>query len=77
MFDLGNTTKIFEIGKSYELGLVSFDSLTIKEKYDLNKYFAIKNEIIDGEITNVNNSLYAMNEKLDKVQNDIYKLKNK
>ena len=35
-----NREKIFELGKSFDMGLVSFDALSDSEKYALNRYYA-------------------------------------
>ncbi len=70
-----NIQKLFELGKGFELGLISFESLSDVEKCDLSKYFAIKNEILDNNLLNTTNNLTSMNNKLDEVYNDLLNMK--
>ncbi len=63
--------KIFEIGKSFDSGLVGYDALTDSEKYALNRYYALKNEELDGAILKTENSLNSINTHLDNVYNNL------
>ncbi len=63
--------ELFQLGKGFEMGLVSFESLTESQKYDLSKYFAIKNEMLDKKIQDTTYALTSMNNKLDEVYNEL------
>ena len=63
--------KLFQLGKGFELGLISFESLSEAQKYDLSKYFAIKNDMLDQQIVNTTNNLNGLNDKLDAVYNKL------
>ncbi len=64
-----NREQIFELGKSFDMGLISFNSLSDSGKYALNKYYALKNEQLDYKISEVTDSLNAIDRRLDKVSN--------
>jgi hypothetical protein len=70
-----NREKIFELGKSFDLGLVSFDALSDSEKYALNRYYALKNEQLDLKIKDVTSSLNAINTRLDNVSGMLKEIK--
>ena len=70
-----NREKIFEIAKSFDLGLVSFDALSDSEKYALNRYYALKNEQLDLKIKDVTSSLNAINTRLDNVSGMLKEIK--
>ena len=67
--------ELFELGKGFELGLIPFESLTDYEKCELSRYFAIKNETLDNQITNTTASLSEMNNRLDEIYNDLLNMK--
>ncbi len=57
--------RLTKIGKCFDTGLISYDALCDYEKWALNRYYAIKNEELDGEISRVSNSLIDVNNRLD------------
>ena len=59
--------KVFELGKSFDRGLVSFDSLSDFDKCMLSKYYSIKNEELDGNISAVKDTLTSIDNRLDEV----------
>ena len=63
--------KIFEIGKSFETGLVGYEALSASEKFALSRYYAIKNEELDGAIIKTENTLNSINAHLDNVKNNL------
>ena len=70
-----NREQIFELGKSFDMGLVNFDSLSDGEKYALNKYYALKNEQLDYKIQDVTNSLNSIDARLDRVSGMLNEIK--
>ena len=69
--DIQDRQKIFQLGKGFEMGLVSYECLTDSQKYDLNRYFALKNDILDTQIEKTTYSLNSINNKLDEVYNNL------
>ena len=67
--------KMFQLGKGFEYGLVSFDALTDSQKYDLSRYFAMKNDMLDKQIEDTTNSLNEINERLDNAYNNLMGIK--
>ena len=59
--------KVFELGKSFDRGLVSFDSLSDMDKCMLSKYYSIKNEELENNINNVKQTLSSIDKRLDEV----------
>lgn len=59
--------KVFELGKSFERGLVSFDALSDVDKCMLTKYYSIKNEELNGNIACVKDTLTSIDKRLDEV----------
>lgn len=69
-----NKLDVFRLGKGFELGLVSFESLSESQKYDLSRYFAMKSNMIDNKIAHTTNELNAINNKLDSVYNELMEM---
>jgi hypothetical protein len=67
--------KILEIGKSFDNGLISFETLTDSEKYALSKYYALKNETLDNNINATTSSLCQLDATLDNVYSSLTKIK--
>ena len=61
--------KIFELGKSFDAGLVRFESLSNEGKYILSKYYALKNEELSNSIQNASIELTNINTHLDEMKN--------
>jgi len=66
--------KIFSLGKRFEAGEVDFNSLTYIEKFNLNRYFSMKNDYYDDKISQVSNSLSNMDEQLNQMYKEINEL---
>ena len=66
--------KMFELGRSFDAGLISFDNLSTSEKYMLNKYYIQKNDRIDSRIDEVENSLTSMETRLNNIYNNLSKI---
>ena len=69
------TAKIFQLGKGFELGIIPYNKLTESQKFDIRRYYAMKNEILDDKIANVSNELSIKNDKLDSIYNKIQNFK--
>ena len=63
--------KIFQLGKGFELGLISYESLSDSQKFDLSKYFAIKGDMLDSQITNTTSELTSINNRLDEAYKNL------
>ena len=70
-----NREKIFELGKSFDAGLIGYESLSASDKYALNKYYALKNEQLDGQIQDVTANLSYLNNHLDNVYKTLKEIK--
>ncbi len=70
-----NNVNLFQLGKGFELGLISFDSLNDGQKCDLNRYFAMKNDMLDSSIETTKNELNTINAKLDDAYKNLLNLK--
>ncbi len=67
--------KIFELGKAFDTGLVSFAALDDSQVYALSRYYALKNEQLDGQIQDVTESLCAIDAHLDSVYKSLKEIK--
>ncbi len=63
--------KIFELGKSFDSGLIRFESLTDQDKFALSRYYALRNEEIEHQIQSTSSELNAINNNLDAVYSSI------
>ena len=63
--------KIFQLGKGFELGLISYESLSDSQKFDLSKYFAMKSDMLDGQITSTTAELTSINNRLDEAYKNL------
>ncbi len=59
--------KVFELGRNFDQGLISFDSLSDFDKCMLSKYYSIKNEELEGNINAVKDTLTSIDNRLDEV----------
>ncbi len=66
--------KMFELGRSFDAGLISFDSLSTGEKFMLNKYYMQKNDRIDERLDEVESSLSSIETRLDNIYNNLMKI---
>ena len=70
-----NDVNLFKLGKGFELGLISYDSLSDGQKCDLSRYFAMKNDMLDNGIKTTQDELSAINSKLDYAYQNLQNLK--
>ena len=70
-----NREKIFELGKGFDTGLVSFSALDDSQLYALSRYYALKNEQLDDQIQEVTDSLCAIDAHLDNVYKSLKEIK--
>ena len=65
--------KIFELGKSFDSGLIRFEALNAQDKFALSKYYAIKNEELNQSINNTICEINNMSAHLDEIANSFNK----